>query len=55
MPPEGIEIVQRLHLREKSGSIEFAETKEVSRQSPQELKFVRSIIRLEDLTKLFKL
>ena len=55
MPPEGIEIVQRLHLRENSGSMEFAETKEVSRQSPRELKFVCYIIRLEDLTKSFKI
>ena len=54
MPPEGIEIVQRSHLRENSGSMEFAETKEVSRRSPRELKFVRYIIRLEDLTKSFK-
>ena len=49
MPPEGIEIVQRLRQRENSGSMEFAETKEVSRRSPRELS-----IRLEDLTKLFK-
>ena len=48
MPPEGLEIVQRLGLGEKSGSMEFAETKEVSRRSPRELKFVRYIIRLED-------
>ena len=41
MPPEGIEIVQRSRLREKSGSMEFTETKEVSRRSPQEMKFVR--------------
>ena len=34
--------------------MEFAETKEVSRRSPQELRFVRYIIRLEDLTKSFK-
>ena len=34
--------------------IEFAEMKEVSRRSPRELKFVRYIIRLEDLTKSFK-
>ena len=54
MPPEGIEIVQRSHLRENSGSMEFAETKEVSRRSLRELRFVRYIIRLEDLTKLFK-
>ena len=54
MPPEGIEIVQRSRLKENSGSMEFAETKEVSRRSPQELKFVRYIIRLEDLTKSFK-
>ena len=50
MPPEGIEIVQRSRLRENSGYMEFAETKEVSRRSPRELKFVRYIIRLEDLT-----
>ena len=36
-----IEIVQRSRLRENSGSMEFAETKEVSRRSPRELKFVR--------------
>ena len=54
MPQEGIEIVQRLRLREKSGSMEFTETKEVSRRSPRELKFVHYIIRLEDLTKSFK-
>ena len=44
MPPKGIEIVQRLRLRENSGSMEFAETKEVSRRSPRELKFARYII-----------
>ena len=54
MPPEGIEIVQCSHLRD-SGSMEFPETKEVSRRSPRELKFVRYIVRLEDLTKSFKL
>ena len=54
MPPEGIEIVQRSHLRENSGSMEFAETMEASRRSLRELKFVRYIIRLEDLTKSFK-
>ena len=54
MPPEGIEIVQRSRLRESSGSKEFAETREVSRRSPRELRFVRYIIRLEDLTKSFK-
>ena len=48
------EIVQRSRLRENSGSMEFAETKEVSRPSPRELKFIRYIIRLEDLTKSFK-
>ena len=48
MPREGIEIVQRLRLRENSGSMEFAGTKEVSRRLPWELKFVRYIIRLED-------
>ena len=54
MPLEGIEIVQRSRLKENSGSLEFAETKEVSRRSPRELKFVRYMIRLEDLTKSFK-
>ena len=54
MPPEGIEIVQRSRLRENSGSMEFAETKEVSRRSPRKLKFVRYIIRLEDLPKSVK-
>ena len=54
MPPEGIEIVQRSRLRENRGSMEFAEMKEVSRQSPRELKFVRYIIRSEDVTKSFK-
>ena len=54
MPPEGIEIVQRSRLRETSGSMEFATTKEVSRRSPRELKFVRDILRLEDLTKSVK-
>ena len=49
MPPEGIEIVQRLRLRENSGSMEFVEMKEVSRRSPRELKFVRYIIRLKIL------
>ena len=53
MPPAGIEIAQHSRLRENSGSLEFAETKELSRRSPQELKFVRYIIRLEDLTKSF--
>ena len=52
MPPEGIEIVQHSHLRENSGSMEFAEMKEVSRRS--RLKFVCYIIRLEDLTKSVK-
>ena len=47
-------MVQHLRLRENSGSMEFAETKEVSRRSPQELKFVHYIIRLEDLTKSIK-
>ena len=51
MPPEGIEIVQRSCPRENSGSMEFAETKEVSRRLPRELKFVRYILRLEDLKK----
>ena len=54
MPPEGIEIVQRLRWRENSGFMEFAKTKEVSRWSPQELKFVCYILRLEDLTKSVK-
>ena len=54
MPPEGIEIVQRSRLRDKSGSMEFAETKEVSRRSLRELKFVRYILKLEDLTKSVK-
>ena len=49
MPPEGIEIVQRSPLKENSGSMEFAETKEVSRRPPRELKFVRYSLRLEDL------
>ena len=53
MPPEEIEIAQRSCLRENSGSMEFAETKEVSRQLPRKLKFVRYILRLEDLTKSF--
>ena len=51
MPPEGIEIVQRSRLRENSGSMEFAETKEVSRRPSRELKFVRYSLRLEDLAK----
>ena len=34
--------------------MEFAETKEVSRRSPRELKFVRYISRLEDLKKSVK-
>ena len=54
MPPKGIEIVQRSRPRENSASKEFAETREVSRRSPRELKFVRDIIRLEDLTKSVK-
>ena len=54
MPAEGIEIDQRPRLRENSGSMEFAETKEVSRRSPLELKFIRYILRLEDLTKSVK-
>ena len=54
MPPEGIEMVQRSRLRENSRAMEFAEKKEVSRRSPQELKFVRYTLRLEDLTKSFK-
>ena len=54
MSPEGIEIVQRSRLRENSGSMELAETKEVSRRSPRELKFVRYTLSLEDLTKSFK-
>ena len=51
MPPEGIEIVQRSRLRENSGSMEFAEAKEVSRRLPRELKFVRYIIRLPSLNR----
>ena len=43
MPPEGIEIVQRSRLRENRGSMEFAETKEVSRRSPRELTQVCSL------------
>ena len=54
MPAEGIEIVQRPRLRGNSGSMEFTETKEVSRRSPRELKFVRDTLRLEDLTKSVK-
>ena len=54
MPPEGTEIVQGSRVRESSGSMEFAETKEVSRRSPRELKFVRYILRLADLTKSVK-
>ena len=54
MPAEGIEIVQRPRLPENSGSMEFAETKEVSRRSPRELKFVRCTLRLEDLVKSVK-
>ena len=54
MPAEGIEIVQRPRLRENSGSMEFAETKEVSRRLPRELKFVHYSLRLEDLAKSFK-
>ena len=49
MPPEGIEIAQRSPLREKSGSMQFIKTKEVSSRSPRELKFARYIFRLEDL------
>ena len=54
MPAEGIEIVQRPRLQENSGSMEFAETKEASRRSPQELKFVRYTLRFEDLAKSIK-
>ena len=54
MPAEGIEIVQRPRLWENSGSMEFAETKEVSRRSLLELKFVRYTLRLEDLAKSLK-
>ena len=54
MLAEGIESLQRSRPRENSGSMEFAETKEVSRRSPRELKFVRYTLRLEDLTKSFK-
>ena len=53
MPAEGIEIIQRPRLRENSGSMEFAETKEVSRRSPRELN-VRYTLRLEGLAKSFK-
>ena len=45
MPPEGIEIVQRSRLRENS---EYMESKEVSRRSPRELKFVRYIRLVEN-------
>ena len=54
MPAEGIEIAQRPCLRENSGPMEFAETKEVSKRSPRELKIVRYTLRLEDLAKSFK-
>ena len=55
MPLEEIEIVQRSLLREIRGSMrQFVETKEVSSRSPRELKFVRFIFRLEDLTKSVK-
>ena len=54
MLAEGIEVVQRSRIRENSGSMEFAETKEVSRRLPRELKFVRYTLRLEDLTKSVK-
>ena len=57
MLAEGIAIFQRSRLQENSGSMKFAETKEVSRRSPRELKkvkFVRYTLRLEDLTKSFK-
>ena len=54
MPAEGIEIVQRSRLPENSVSMEFVETKEVSRRSPREMKFVRYTLRLEDLAKSFK-
>ena len=52
MLAEGKEIVQRSRLRENSGPMEFAETKEVSRRSPRELKFVRYTLRLEILQNL---
>ena len=54
MPSEGKEIVQRSHLRENSESMEFAETKEVSRRLLRELKFVHYMSRLEDVTKSVK-
>ena len=41
MPPEGIEIVQRSPLREKSGSMQIIKTKEVSSRSPRALKIAR--------------
>ena len=44
-----IEIVQRGPLKEKSESMQFIKTKEVSSRSPRELKFARYIFRLEDL------
>ena len=41
MPPEGIEIVQRSPLREKSGSMQIIKIKEVSSRSPRALKIGR--------------
>ena len=55
MLAEGIEIVQRSRLRENSGSMEFAETKEVSRWSPRELRWVCSLhFKVGRSTKSFK-
>ena len=50
MPPEGIEIFQRSRLWENSGSMELLRRREL-RRSPRELKFVRYILRVADLTK----
>ena len=41
MRREGIEIFHRSPLRENSGSVQFAETKKRSSQSPRELKFAQ--------------
>ena len=46
-------IIQHSPLRENSGSMQFVETKEVSSCLPQEMKFVRCILRLEDFKKSF--
>ena len=54
MQPEGMEFVQRSLPRENSWSMQFVETKKVRSRSPRELKFVRCIFRLEDLTKSVK-